>query len=126
LTWIKSRSRGGSGTAIAVNEAGQPNRKETMMKKLLIAATLSAAALATPSLFADPGHQHGQRQAGATENCQMGAEHGQRAERHAQMQARMAARHAQTDERHGGGRAEHRGQHQNRGEGCPMQQAPST
>jgi hypothetical protein len=103
-----------------------------MMKKLLIAATLSAAVLATPSLFADPGHPRGQRQAGATENCPMGAEHGNRAERRAEMQkhmqemhARMAARHAQTDE-HRGGRAEHRGQHQNRGEGCPMQQAPST
>lgn len=95
------------------------------MKKLLIAATLTAAVLAAPTLFADPGHQHGQRQAGATENCPMGAEQGKRAERHAQMQERMAARHAQAGERHGG-RTGHRGQHQNRGEGCPLQQAPTT
>lgn len=95
------------------------------MKKLLIAATLAAAALATPSLYADPGHRHGQGRAGATETCPLGAEQCQRAERHAQMQARMAARHAQAGERHGG-RGEHRGQHQNRGEGCPLQQAPST
>ena len=34
------------------------------MKKLLIAATLSAAALAATSLFADPGHQRGQQPGG--------------------------------------------------------------
>jgi len=99
--------------------------KRTVTKKLLIAATLSAAALAAPALFADPGHQHGQRQTGDGENCPMGAEQGKRAERHAEMQARTAARHAQTGE-HQGGRTEHRGQHQDRGKGCPMQQAPST
>jgi hypothetical protein len=98
-----------------------------MMKKLLIAATLAAAAFGATSLMADPGHQHGQRQAGATENCPMAGEQGNRAERHAQMQARMAAMHAQAGERHGrGGGAGHGGQHQNRGEGCPMQQAPTT
>ena len=97
------------------------------MKKLLIAATLTAAALGATPLLADTGHQHGQRQAGATADCPMAGAAGNRAERHAQMQARMAAMPAQAGERHGrGAGAEHRGQHQNRGEGCPAQQAPST
>ena len=96
------------------------------MKKLLIAATLAAAALGTTSLLADPGHQHGQRQAGAAGECPMaGTQHDNHEQRRAEMQARMAAMHAQAGERHGGC-GEHRGQHQNRGEGCPMQQAPTT
>ena len=95
------------------------------MKKLLIAATLATAALGATSLMADPGHQHGQRGAGATAECPFAGEQGNRAERHAQMQARMAAMHAQMGERHGrGGGGGHGGQHQNRGEGCPLQQAP--
>jgi hypothetical protein len=98
-----------------------------MMKKLLIAATLAAAAFGATSLLADPGHQHGQRGASATGECPMaGTQQGNHEQRRAEMQARMAAMHAQAGERHGGGRGEHRGQHQNRGEGCPVQQAPST
>ena len=73
------------------------------MKKLLIAATLSAAALGTTALLADPGHQRGQRQAGATENCAMGAEHGDRAERRAEMQKRMQEMHARMGSHEGRG-----------------------
>jgi hypothetical protein len=83
------------------------------MKKLLIAATLSAAALATTSLFADPGHQRGQRQAGATENCPMGAEHGDRAEHRAEMQKRMQEMHARMGSHEGRGQGRGtQGEHQ--------------
>lgn len=81
------------------------------MKKLLIAATLTAAAVAATPLLAQ---QAGDKPAATatTETCPMAGGHGNRAERHAQMQARMAAMHAQAGERHGGGgRGEHRGQH---------------
>jgi hypothetical protein len=77
----------------------------------LIAATLSAATLATTSLFADPGHQRGQGQAGATENCAMGAEHGDRAERRAEMQTRMQEMHARMGSHEGRGRGM-QGEHQ--------------
>jgi len=82
-----------------------------MMKKLLIAATLSAAALGATSLLADPGHQRGQHQAGATENCQMGAEHGDRAEHRAEMQKRMQEMHARMGSHEGQGRGT-QGEHQ--------------
>ena len=81
------------------------------MKKLLIAATLSAAALGTTALLADPGHQRGQHQAGATENCQMGAEHGDRAEHRAEMQKRMQEMHASMGSHEGRGRGM-QGEHQ--------------
>ena len=87
------------------------------MKKLIIAATLAATALGATSLLASPGHQHGPRQAGATENCAMtgnaaerGKEHSaQREQRHAQMQARMQEMHARM------------GSHEGRGNGRGMQ-----
>ena len=81
------------------------------MKKLLIAATLTAAALGTTSLLADSGHQRGQHQSGATENCTMssaqgrGTEHtAQHGQRHAGMQARMQAMHASMGSHEGRGR----------------------
>ena len=89
------------------------------MKKLLIAATLTAAALGTTSLLADPGHQRGQRQGANAAGCPMaegqGAERtAQRGERHAQMQARMQEMHASmgSHERRGRGpRAQEEHQH---------------
>ncbi len=74
-----------------------------MMKKLLIAATLSAAALATTSLFADPGHQRGKHQASATENCPMAGEKSARTERRAEMQKHMQEMHARMGSHEGGG-----------------------
>jgi len=84
-----------------------------MMKKLLIAATLSAAALGTTSLMADPGHARGPRQAGATENCPMAGNQGDRTERRAEMQKRMQEMHARmgTHEHRGQGRGAQDGQH---------------
>jgi hypothetical protein len=76
---------------------------ETMTKKLLIAASLSDAALGTTPLFADPGHRRGQHQAGATENCQMGAEHRDHSERRAEMQKRMQEMHARMGPHEGQG-----------------------
>jgi hypothetical protein len=112
LTWIKSRSRDGNGAAIAVNEDGQPNRKETMMKKLLIAATLTAAVvLATPLL----AQQTGDKPAGtaATEGCPMAGEHGNRAERRAEMQKRMQEMHARMGSHEGRGQGRGtQGEHQ--------------
>jgi formylglycine-generating enzyme required for sulfatase activity len=93
--------------AIAVNNDGQPNCKETMMKKLLIAATLAAAVAATPLL----AQQAGDKPAGtaATETCPMAGEHGTRAERRAEMQKRMQEMHARM------------GSHEGRGPGRGMQ-----
>lgn len=94
------------------------------MKKVMAAAALSAAALAATPLLADQAeHRHGERSTAtqATEH-----EHGaQHAQRHAEMQKRMEQRMA--GRQHGEGIAQGgpRGEHQNRGEGCPMgQQAP--
>ena len=84
------------------------------MKKLLIAATFTAAAFGATSLMADSGHQHGARQAGTAAGCPM-AEQGQGAERaaqggerHAQMQKRMQEMHASM--------GSHQGQSHDRGE----------
>jgi hypothetical protein len=95
--------------AIAFDEDGQPDLKETMMKKLLIAATLTAAAVAAMPLLAQTGEKPAQT--AATEGCPMAGETGNRAERHAQMQARMQAMHAGmgTHEGRGPRRGEHEG-----------------
>ena len=63
------------------------------MKKLLIAATLAAAAVAATPLLAQ---QTGDKPAGtaATETCPMAGQHGARAERRAEMQKRMQEMHA--------------------------------
>jgi len=80
------------------------------MKKLLIAATLTATALGATSLLADPGHQRGQRQGAGAAGCQMTEQgHGadrttQREARHAEMQARMQAMHASMGSHEGRGR----------------------
>jgi hypothetical protein len=80
------------------------------MKKLLIAATLAAAAVVATPLAAQTGEKPAQ--AAATEGCPMAGEHGNRAERHAQMQARMAAMHAQMGEHQGRGQGRQRGHEQ--------------
>ena len=83
------------------------NLKETMMKKLLIAATLSAAAFAASPLFAQTESKPAQP--AATEGCPMGGGHANREARHAQMQAHMQAMHAGmgSHEGRGNGRGEH-------------------
>ena len=84
------------------------------MKKLLIAATLSAAALAATPLLASPHSGHGQnaqRQAGATENCPMAGEQGNRAEHRAEMQKRMQEMHASMGSHEGRGNHGSRGRH---------------
>lgn len=81
------------------------------MKKLLIAATLSAAAAvaATPLL----AQQTGDKPAGtaAIETCPMAGEHGNRAERRAEMQKRMQEMHARMGSQEGRGRGM-QGEHQ--------------
>lgn len=84
-----------------------------MMKKLLIAATLTAAALGATSLLADTGHQRGQHQANATENCPMAGEQGARTERRAEMQKQMQEMHARM--------GSHEGRGEGRGQGRGMQ-----
>ena len=73
-----------------------------MMMKLLVAATLSAAAVAATSLLAQ---QTGDKPAGtaATETCPMAGEHGAGAERRAEMQKRMQEMHARMGTHEGGG-----------------------
>lgn len=97
------------------------------MKKLLMVAAISTAALAATPLLADQAeHRHGQ--GSATQGGPgAGHEHGARhAERHAEMQKRMQERHGRMAARgHGEGHGAQggtRGEHQHRGEGCPMNQ----
>ena len=80
------------------------------MKKLLIAATLTAAVVAATPLLAQ---QTGDKPAGtaATETCPMAGEQGNRAQRHAQMQARMQEMHARMGTHEGRGRGT-QGEHQ--------------
>lgn len=72
------------------------------MKKLLIAATLAAAVAATPLL----AQQTGDKPAGtaATETCPMAGQHGNRAERRAEMQKHMQEMHARIGSHEGRGR----------------------
>ena len=76
------------------------------MKKLLFAATLAAAAVAATPLLAQ---QAGDKPAATAraETCPMAGEHGTRAGRHAEMQARMQAMHASMGTHEG--RGQHRG-----------------
>ena len=74
------------------------------MKKLLIAATLTAAAIgATPLLAQQAESKQKPAQTAATEGCAMGGEHGNREARHAQMQARMQQMHARMGSHEGRG-----------------------
>jgi len=87
------------------------------VKKLLIAATLTAAAVAAPPLLAQTGQKPAQ-----TENCAMAGEHGkgrghtaQMESRRAEMQSRMLAMHATMgshEERRQGRDAQEEHQHQ--------------
>jgi len=98
--------------AIAVNKDGQPNYKETMMKKLLIAAILTAAAVAATPLLAQ---QTGEKpaQTAATEDCPMAGGYGDRAERRAEMQKRMQEMHARMGSHEGRGQGRGtQGEHQ--------------
>jgi hypothetical protein len=99
--------------AIALNVDIQPNSKETMMKKLLIAATLTAAAVAATPLLAQTGEKPAQT--AATEGCPMGDGQGDREARHAQMQARMQAMHAGMGMGTHEGRGPRGGEHQGHG-----------
>ena len=80
------------------------------MKKLLIAVTLTAAALAATALLAQ---QAGDQPAGtaATETCPMAGEHGNRTERRAEMQKHMQEMHARMGSHEGRGRGT-QGEHQ--------------
>ena len=72
------------------------------MKKLLIAATLAAAAVAATPLLAQ---QSGDKPAGtaATEGCPMAGEHGATTERRAEMQKRIQEMHARMGSHEGRG-----------------------
>lgn len=94
------------------------------MKKLLMGATLAAAALTSTSLLADPaGHRHGQNTSCAGTNCPAATVEG-----HGQHGASQGGRHGRRQAMHGGqqGKGAHgnqRGpgaQRGNAGEGCPM------
>ena len=78
------------------------------MKKLFIAATLSAAAVAATPLLAQTEQKPAQT--AATEGCAMGGEHrGNHEERRAEMQKRMQEMHARM------------GSHEGRGQGRSTQ-----
>ena len=77
------------------------------MKKLLIAATLAAAAVAATPLLAQTDQKPAQT--AATEGCPMGGQAGDREARHAQMRAQMQAMHAQMGSHEG--RGPRRGEH---------------
>ena len=80
------------------------------MKKLLIAATLTAAAIAaTPLLAQQTGDKPAQT--ATTEGCPMAGEHGTRMERRAEMQKRMQEMHARMGSHEGRGRGT-QGEHQ--------------
>ena len=77
------------------------------MKKLLIAASLSAAAFAAAPLLAQTGEKPAETdrkptETAAKEGCAMG-EHGARAARQAEMHARMQEMHARMGMREGRG-----------------------
>ena len=79
------------------------------MKKLLIAATLAAAAVAAAPLFAQQTGEKKPAPAAATEGCPMAGEHGNRTERRAEMQKRMQEMHARMGSHEG--RSQDRGTH---------------
>jgi hypothetical protein len=84
-----------------------------MMKKLLIAATLAAAAVTATPLLAQTAETPAQT--AATEGCPMGAGPGNREARHAQMQAQMQAMHAGMGMVTHEGRGPRRGEHEGHG-----------
>jgi len=93
------------------------------MKKLLIGATLAAAALASTQLLADPGHgnhgRQGQNTPCTSANCpaEAGAHQGH-SMGHGGMRGKMQAMHG---EHQGKGQHGKPGtQRGNAGEGCPM------
>lgn len=89
------------------------------MKKLLIAAAVTAAALGSTATIADPtGHQRGKTQQHAAADCPMAGEHGNRDrqarghERMGRMHERMAARHGGQGNRDGNTGRGTQGEHQ--------------
>lgn len=90
------------------------------MKKLVISATLIAAALGSGAILAAQSeHNHGQTQKpGASANYPMHGERGQHGQ-NAQGHERMGERMAQHGEHGRGQRGEHAG-HGKAGENCPM------
>ena len=80
------------------------------MKKLSIAATLTAAAVAATPLLAQQTGDKPARTA-AIETCPMAGQHGNRAERRAEMQKRMQETHASMGSHEGRGRGM-QGEHQ--------------
>ena len=76
----------------------------------MIAATLSAAAFAAAPLLAQTDQKPAQT--AATEGCPMTGEHGNRAERRAEMQKRMQEMHARMGSHEGRSRGTHNEQHQ--------------
>ena len=86
------------------------------MKKLIIAATLTAAALGAAPLLAQQDAEKKAAQTAATEDCPMAGEHGNRGERRTEMHKRMQEMHATMGSHEGRGRDqgtghEHRHQH---------------
>ena len=74
------------------------------MKKLLIAATLAAAAIgATPLLAQQADPTQKPAPTAATENCATMGEHGKRGERRAEMSKRMQEMHARMGSHEGRG-----------------------
>ena len=92
-----------------------------MMKKLLISATLAAAALASTQLLADPAdHRHGQNTPCTGANCPATAataaeQHGMS---HGGMRGRMQAMQGEHQGKDAHGKAG--AQRGKMGEGCPM------
>lgn len=85
-----------------------------MMKKLLIAATLTAAAIgATPLLAQQAEPKQKPAQTAATGNCAMMGENGNHGERRAEMQKHMQEMHARMGSHEGRGKGrDTQGEHQ--------------
>ena len=84
------------------------------MKKLLIAATLTTAALGATPLLAQQATEKKPGQAAATESCPAAGEHANRVERHAEMRKRMREMHARMGPHEGGGHGRRGGQEEHR------------
>lgn len=74
------------------------------MKKLLIAATLTATALGATPLLAQQAMEKKPGHTAATEACPAAGKHGNRDEHHAQMRNRMQEMHARVGTHEGWGR----------------------
>lgn len=94
--------------------------------KLVLAATLAAAAVSTAVLADPPGASHGRHQGGQTaQTCGHGTGHAQGAQAGRGHHGNGHHRMARHDGSHGGhqgmhGRRGHGAQHGNAGAGCPM------